>query len=113
MPGLNEEFNHSRGLFPLKVFITGPPCAGKTHFASQLQTLYGIPHLKIEDIVAMGKALPEGRGYGKVLTQKIEDLKDQAEADYEKTRKKKDPDFDRAACNPRLPDECIYELVKL
>ena len=111
MPGLNEEFNHSRGLFPLKVFITGPPCSGKTHFASQLQTLYGIPHLKIEDIVNMGKSLTSG--YGKVLKSKIEELKDQAEADYEKTRKKKDPDFDRSTCNPRLPDECMYELVKI
>ena len=34
MTMLNEEFNHSRGLFPLKVFISGPPCSGKTHFAS-------------------------------------------------------------------------------
>ena len=48
---LNEEFNHFRGLFPLKVFITGPPCSGKTHFARRLHELYGIPHIKINDIV--------------------------------------------------------------
>jgi adenylate kinase len=30
---LNQEFNIYRGLFPLKVFVTGPPAAGKTHFA--------------------------------------------------------------------------------
>ena len=29
---LNDEFNLFRGLFPLKVFIGGPPGAGKTHF---------------------------------------------------------------------------------
>ena len=33
MTMLNDEFNHFRGLFPLKVFITGPPCSGKTYFA--------------------------------------------------------------------------------
>lgn len=30
---LNQEFNLYRGLFPLKVFITGPPASGKTHYA--------------------------------------------------------------------------------
>jgi len=36
MKMLNEEFNHFRGLFPLKVFIGGPPVSGKTHFATKL-----------------------------------------------------------------------------
>ena len=108
---LNEEFNHFRGLFPLKVFITGPPCSGKTHFANRLNELYGIPHIKIENIIAMGRAIKGG--YGDVVQSKIEELKDQAEADYEKSRKKKDPDFDRSTCNPRLPDEVVHELVKI
>lgn len=30
---LNDEFNYFRGLFPLKIFITGPPCSGKSYFA--------------------------------------------------------------------------------
>ena len=33
MPFLNSEFNFYRGLFPLKVFMTGAPASGKTHFA--------------------------------------------------------------------------------
>jgi len=49
---LNEEFNHFRGLFPLKVFIGGPPIAGKTHFATKLAQAYGIPHLKMADMLA-------------------------------------------------------------
>jgi len=102
---LNDEFNYFRGLFPLKVFITGPPCSGKTHFASKLNELYGIPHIKIGDIIAMGKALVGG--YGDVVKSKVEELKNQAEADYEKSRKKKDPDFDRSTCNPRLPDDVV------
>jgi hypothetical protein len=40
-------------------------------------------------------------------------LKNIAEAEYEKTRKKKDPDFDRANYHPRLPDDLLCELVNL
>lgn len=47
MTMLNEEFNYFRGLFPLKVFITGAPCSGKTYFAKKLNELYGIPHLMV------------------------------------------------------------------
>ena len=91
MKMLNDEFNYFRGLFPLKVFITGPPCSGKTFFASQLSEQYGIPHLRIKDIIDY--ALSLDNDFGKQLKAKIEELKDQAEADYEKSRKKKDPDF--------------------
>jgi hypothetical protein len=48
---LNQEFNHFRGLFPLKVFIGGPPVSSKTHFATKLAQAYGIPHLKIFDMI--------------------------------------------------------------
>jgi len=33
MPLLKSEFNTYRGLFPFKVFITGPPTSEKTHYA--------------------------------------------------------------------------------
>lgn len=36
MKMLNDEFNFFRGLFPLKIFLSGPPAAGKTHFAEKL-----------------------------------------------------------------------------
>lgn len=110
MKMLNDEFNYFRGLFPLKVFITGPPCAGKTYFASQLSEQYGIPHLRIKDIIDYALSLENE--FGQQLKNKIEELKDHAEAEYEKTRKKKDPDFDRAGYNPRLTDEILADLVK-
>ena len=110
MKMLNDEFNYFRGLFPLKVFITGPPCSGKTFFASQLSEQYGIPHLRIKDIIDY--ALSLDNDFGKQLKVKIEELKDQAEADYEKSRKKKDPDFDRESYNPRLTDDILADLVK-
>ena len=51
MKQLNEEFNLYRGLFPLKVYIGGPPGAGKSHFAKLLAESYGIPHLTIQSMV--------------------------------------------------------------
>jgi len=110
MKMLNDEFNFFRGLFPLKVLITGPPCSGKTFFASQLCEQYGIPHLRIKDIIDY--ALSLDNDFGKQLKDKIEDLKDHAEAEYEKTRKKKDPDFDRSSYSPRLTDDILSDLVK-
>jgi len=65
MADLNTEFNYFRGLFPLKVFITGPPCSGKTYFAHKLSEEYGIPHLTIKDIISMGMQLTND--YGKEL----------------------------------------------
>lgn len=111
MKMLNEEFNFFRGLFPLKVLISGPPCSGKTYFASKLSEQYGIPHITIQDIIDMGNSLTNE--YGQKLKARVEELIDQAEAEYEKTRKKKDPDFDRSSCNPRLPDDIISDLVRL
>lgn len=111
MAMLNEEFNYFRGLFPLKVFYTGPPCAGKTYLAGQLSDEYGIPHLTIKGIIDMGLELKTE--YGEGLRAKILELTEQAEADYEKTRKKKDPDFDRATYKPRLGDDVLQDLVKI
>lgn len=110
MPKLNEEFNFFRGLFPLKVFITGPPCSGKSFFGQKIADEYGIPHLTIKDVIKMGMELTND--FGQRLKNKIEELKDIAETEYEKTRKKKDPDFDRANYNPRLTDDLVHDLVK-
>ena len=57
MKMLNEEFNFFRGLFPLKIFLTGPPAAGKTHFAEKLSAQYGVPHITIQSVINMGLQL--------------------------------------------------------
>ena len=57
MKMLNEEFNLFHGLFPLKVFICGPPASGKTHYAKKFASQYGIPHLTISEIFDMGLRL--------------------------------------------------------
>lgn len=110
MPMLNLEFNHFRGLFPLKVFIGGPPVSGKTHFASKLAQAYGIPHLKIADL--LHEAQQPSHSMYQEICEKVEELKDAEVAAYEKTRKKKDPDLDRNTLKPRLPDDIMRRIVR-
>ena len=107
---LNEEFNHFRGLFPLKVFIGGPPVSGKTHFATKLAQNYGIPHLKLNDLIQ--EAVHANDDLSHEIKAKVEELKDIEVAAYEKTRKKKDPDLDRNSLKPRLPEDIIRRIVR-
>lgn len=111
LPLLNQEFNLFRGLFPLKVFITGPPASGKTHFSQKLAEAYGVPHLKIKDLVEMGYKLQDG--LGEEIRKKTEEIKDQIVADYDKAKKKKDPELDRNTIKVRLPDDFLYRLVQM
>jgi adenylate kinase len=108
---LNEEFNRFRGLFPLKVFVTGPPAAGKSHFGSKLAESYGVPLIKIGDLIA--QAMKFQTPFGDEIRAKVEELKDIAVAEYEKTRnKKKDPELDRSQVKVRLPDEMLHKIVR-
>ena len=62
LPQLNAEFNLYRGLFPLKVVVAGPPGSGKTHFSQKLAESYGVPHIKVDDIVGFGESLTDAFG---------------------------------------------------
>jgi len=107
---LNEEFNLYRGLFPLKVYIGGPPGAGKSHFAKLLAESYGIPHLTIQSMVDHAQKLDDE--LGEEVRGMVEQLKQEELAAYEKTRKKKDPDLDPAKIKVRFPDEMVNKFVK-
>ena len=107
---LNDEFNLYRGLFPLKVFIGGPPGSGKTHYTKLLADSYGIPHLTINDMVDYAKKQKDE--LGREIAEKIDELKQEEIEKYEKTRKKKDPDLDLATIKVRLPNETLHKLVK-
>jgi len=48
---LNSEFNEKRGLKPIKIFVSGPPASGKTHFSRILSTEYNVPHIKIYELI--------------------------------------------------------------
>ena len=107
---LNEEFNLFRGLFPLKVYIGGPPGSGKSHFAKLIAESYGIPHLTIHSMVEHAQKLNDE--LGDEIRDTVEQLKKAELEAYEKTRKKKDPDLDPNKIKVRFPDETIHKLVK-
>jgi hypothetical protein len=66
---------------------------------------YGIPHLTVADMVEEAQTLDDE--FGAELREKIEELVEVELANYEKTRKKKDPDLDRSTIKPRLPDDLV------
>lgn len=72
MSSLNDEFNKYRGLFPMKVFITGPPGVGKTYFAEKLCEEYGVPHITVKTVVEMGYKLTND--LGQKLKARVETL---------------------------------------
>jgi len=44
------EFVQSRKLKPLKLYVNGPPGAGKSHFSEKLSAFLNLPHILIKDI---------------------------------------------------------------
>jgi len=106
---INNEFNKFRGLFPLKLFFTGPPGAGKTYFCSALARDYGIPHIKVQDAIDLGFSLQTA--FGEEVRASIEEVKTQIGEAYNKTKKKKDPEFNRETCKWRLREDLLARLV--
>lgn len=49
---VKDEFAKARGLRPIKIFVTGPPCSGKTFFGRQLGEHYNVPHIHMEKLLA-------------------------------------------------------------
>ncbi len=48
---LKKEFCEVRGLKPIKIFITGPPAAGKTYYGQQLAEHYNVPHVHVKKLI--------------------------------------------------------------
>jgi len=46
-----SEFNLYRGLKPNKIFIMGPPAAGKSKLAEVLEKAYGLPVLTVKKVL--------------------------------------------------------------
>ena len=48
---VKDEFAKERKLKPVKIFITGPPCSGKSFFGKQMADHYNVPHISIGSLI--------------------------------------------------------------
>ena len=48
---VKDEFAKERKLKPVKIFITGPPCSGKSFFGKQMAEHYNVPHISIGSLL--------------------------------------------------------------
>jgi adenylate kinase len=66
---LNNEFNDKRGLKPIKVFFSGPPACGKTHFSKVMSAEYNIPHIKTKDLLE--ECVKKHHEYGPIVQEAL------------------------------------------
>ena len=121
---LNEEFNHYRGLHPVKIFITGPPASGKTYYSERLAVYYNIPRVHAKELADRAFQLTQfedgaGTELGEEIKAKVEELKDilvkKMENDHAALGDDAGdmPEIDRDTLKVRLPDEILFKILKI
>lgn len=119
---LNIEFNENRSLNPVKIFVSGPPASGKTHFANKISKYYNIPRVHVKELSDKAFAIadveePE-EGIAAEIKEKLDELRDNEVARIEEERAEKDygdeepPEIDRMALPIRVPDEFLHRLLQ-
>ena len=68
---LRQEFNLYRGIKPIKIIISGPPCGGKTYIAKKIANQFKILHLTIPDLITWGKNLKRNGRKNSYCTRRI------------------------------------------
>lgn len=106
---LNQEFNAFRALRSVKVFVTGPPVSGKSHYSRKLAERYSVPHLHISSLIH--EILQSTSELGEKVRKKLADLKQHMIEEAE-SKKKKNQELDYSKFNPRVPEDLVSEIVK-
>ena len=111
---LRQEFNLYRGIKPLKIIISGPPCGGKTYIAKKIANQFKILHLAIPDIITWAQNLKNN--LGEEMKRKMKENEEkvavaQEEYDKRKNKKKSDPPFDPTPYR-KFDSEFIGKLLK-
>jgi len=116
---LNEEFNAYRGLHPVKIFLSGPPAAGKTHYAERLALYYNIPRVhakEISDRIFQLAKFEEGQGTeeGEKIKAKIDEIKAQMVEAIQAARgdAAEEEPIDTEKLIVRLPDDLMFEYLR-
>ena len=48
---IKKEFENARGLRPIKIVVTGPPCCGKSFYSEDLASHYNVPHIHMKKLL--------------------------------------------------------------
>lgn len=105
---LNEEYNKENGLRPVKIFVTGPPASGKTHYGRKLAEHYNVPLINVADVVAAAENLPTD--LGERIRAKMQQLK--TELQEQEAKKPKQKGSKPPVIRPRLPDDLLAEAFR-
>jgi len=106
---LNDEFNKYLNLNPVKIFVSGPPASGKSHYGEKLAKYYNIPHITVKDAAALMDSMKGEWADG--IREKIEAIKDEMMEEAEKN-KKKGGEVTREELFVRLEEKWIYKLMR-
>ena len=92
---VKEEFEKKRGLKPVKIFISGPPCSGKSFFGKQLAEHYNVPHIHMEKLLSDIKSWDQEKedNWRKRVAErdaKVAEIKAEREAVKEKKRREEE-----------------------
>lgn len=123
---LNQEFNEFRGLNPVKIFVTGPPAAGKTFYSEKLASYYHIPRVHVTQLVDAAYKLakteegeePEG-DEGEFIVKcrdTIATLRDELKEKMEEARGDPPeddewPEIEAETLSVRIPNDILYKLL--
>jgi adenylate kinase len=106
---LNKEFVETRGLKPVKMFITGPPASGKTHYGKLLSAFYNIPHINVVQVAR--EIQQQSSELGEAIRERLVELKEEMIEEAERT-KKKNQEIDHSKIIPRIPDDLLAEAFR-
>ena len=111
---ISQEFNLYRGIKPIKIIITGPPCGGKSFIADKIAKQFKITHLTMVSICEWAKNLKNM--LGEETRQKMKEneekvLAAQDEYEHRKNKKKSDPPFDPSSYR-KFSSEFVGKLLK-
>ena len=111
---ISQEFNLYRGIKPIKIIITGPPCSGKSYISDKIAKQFKITHLTMINIYDWAKNLKNL--LGEEVRKKIKENEErisiaQDEYEHRKNKKKSDPPFDPSSYR-KFSSEFVGKLLK-
>ena len=105
-------------MHPVKIFLSGPPASGKTHYAERLSLYYNIPRVHAKEISDRMFALAKfeedkGTDEGIKIKEKIDAIKDEMVGKYtEANNGEEPPEGFRDKLKVRLPDDLVFEYLR-